>query len=62
MHNLTLSDELSMIQDTVRKLVQDVVDPAALEHDEHRQFFRPAFEALAETGLFGAAIAEEDGG
>ncbi|MEY2983258.1 MAG: hypothetical protein RL562_3485 [Planctomycetota bacterium] len=62
MHNLTLSDELSMIQDTVRKLVQDVVDPAALEHDEHRQFVRPAFEALAETGLFGAAIAEEDGG
>jgi butyryl-CoA dehydrogenase len=62
MHNLTLDDELSMIQDTVRKLVQDVVDPAALEHDEHRRFFRSSFDALAETGLFGAAVGEDDGG
>lgn len=62
MHNLTLDDELSMIQDTVRKLVQDVVEPAALEHDEHRRFVRPSFDALAETGLFGAAVGEDDGG
>ena len=62
MHNLTLGDELSMVQDTVRKLVQDVIEPAALEHDEHRRFHAGAFEALAETGLFGAAVAEDDGG
>jgi alkylation response protein AidB-like acyl-CoA dehydrogenase len=62
MHNLSLNDELTMIQDTVRKLVQDLVAPQALEHDEHRDFVRPSFDALAEVGLFGAAVGEEQGG
>ena len=47
MHNLTLGDELSMVQDTVRKLVQDVIEPAALEHDEHRGVHELRHEAIS---------------
>lgn len=62
MHNLTLTEEQAMIQDTVRKFVQDVAEPQALDHDEHSKFVRPGFDALAELGLFGAAMPEDQGG
>src|SRR5690606_40936545 len=62
MHDFELSDEQSMIVDTVKKLVQDVLEPVALERDEHRQFVREGFDALAELGLFGVAVAEAEGG
>lgn len=62
MHNLTLTEEQAMIRDTVRKLVQDVIEPKALEHDEHETLSRAGFDALAELGMFAAAVPEEHGG
>lgn len=62
MHNLELSDTQTMIQETVRKLVADVIGPQALEHDEHGRFVTGAFRGLAELGLFGIAIDEASGG
>ena len=62
MHNLQLSDEQSMVQETVAKFVQDVAAPKALELDEHRQFAGEVFAVLAETGLLGAAVGEDAGG
>lgn len=62
MHNLQLTDDQTLILETVRKFVQDAVAPTALEHDEHRRFAREEFEGLAELGLFGLAVAEDQGG
>ncbi|MFO1053355.1 MAG: acyl-CoA dehydrogenase family protein [Planctomycetota bacterium] len=62
MHNLELSEEQTMILETVRKLVTDVAGPKALEHDEHGQFVRGSFDALAELGLLGVAVEEKHGG
>lgn len=62
MHNFELSDEQTMIQETVRKLVTDVIEPQALENDEHGRFVRTAFDGLAELGLLGIAIEEGSGG
>lgn len=61
-HNFELSEEQEMVRETVRKLVQDEVQPAALEHDEHRRFFRSGFDQLAELGMLGLPIGEESGG
>ncbi|MEE9128276.1 MAG: acyl-CoA dehydrogenase family protein [Planctomycetota bacterium] len=61
-HNFQLSEEQSMILDTVRKFVQDSVAPKALEHDEHRQFVRGSFDGLAELGMLGLPISEANGG
>ena len=62
MHNLQLTEDQEMIVDTVRKLVADVVAPTALERDEHRTFARAEFDGLAELGVFGLAVAEDNGG
>jgi alkylation response protein AidB-like acyl-CoA dehydrogenase len=62
MHNLELSEEQAMIQETVRKLVADVAAPNALHCDEHEEFVQKSFEALAELGLLGAAVREDQGG
>ncbi len=62
MHNFQLSEEQTMVLETVRKYVQDVAGPQALEHDEHRKFVGEAFADLAETGMLGAAIGEDAGG
>lgn len=51
-----------MVQETVRKLVQDEVAPVALDNDEHRRFFRGGFDQLAELGMLGLPIAEASGG
>ncbi len=62
MHNLQLTEDQTMIFDTVKKLVQDLVAPNVLERDEHRQFLREEFDGLAELGLFAVSVAEEHGG
>jgi alkylation response protein AidB-like acyl-CoA dehydrogenase len=62
MQHFELNDEQSQILDTTRKFVADVVEPAALEHDEHRTFVQGSIDGLAELGLFGLPIAEEAGG
>jgi alkylation response protein AidB-like acyl-CoA dehydrogenase len=61
-HNFALSEEQAMVLETVRKLVEDEIAPAALEHDEHRRFARPAFDRLAELGMLGLPVAEASGG
>ncbi len=62
MHNLELSEEQALIQDTVKKLVQDSVAPHALERDEHRTFDGDGLAAMAELGLLGLPVAEARGG
>lgn len=62
MHNLELTEDQTMILDTVRKFVADAVLPVALEHDEHRQFAGAELGGLAELGLFGLPVAETAGG
>ncbi len=62
MNNFQLSDEQSMIQDTVRKFVADVASKNALEADEHRSFVRTSFDGLGELGMFGFILSEDSGG
>ena len=62
MHNFELSEEQTMILETVRKLVADVAEPQALDSDEHSRFARATFDALAELGLLGVAVDEPSGG
>lgn len=62
MHNFELTEEQQMVLETVAKFAQDVAEPKALEHDEHAQFVRPQLEQLAELGMLGLPIAEDDGG
>ncbi|MEM7200929.1 MAG: acyl-CoA dehydrogenase family protein [Planctomycetota bacterium] len=60
--NLELSEEQDMILDQVRKLVQDQIEPSALEQDEERRFAKSNLEQLAELGMLGLPIAEASGG
>jgi alkylation response protein AidB-like acyl-CoA dehydrogenase len=62
MHNLQLTEDQTLILDTVRKYVQEAVAPKALEHDEHWQFAAEEFAGLAEIGLFGLPVGEAAGG
>ena len=61
-NNLELTEEQAMVRDTVRKLAQDEVQPSAIEHDEHRRFYRAGFDQLAELGMLGLPISEDSGG
>lgn len=62
MHNLELTEDQTMILDTVRRFVADTVAPGALEADEHRRLVRTEFDGLAEIGLFGLSLPEACGG
>lgn len=62
MHNLQLSDDQTLVLDTVTKFVQDAVAPAAQERDEHRHFAGDEFRGLAELGLFAMPVPEDRGG
>ncbi len=62
MHGFELSDEQTMVQETVRKLVREDIGPSALAHDEHRSFARGGFEQLAEMGFLGLPVSEDAGG
>ncbi|MBL9076861.1 MAG: acyl-CoA/acyl-ACP dehydrogenase [Planctomycetes bacterium] len=62
MHNLQLTEDQDIVVDTVRKFVADVVGPATLDADEHRQPVAQQFAALAELGVFGLLVAEANGG
>ena len=57
-----LSDELSQLQKSVRKLVQDKVKPRAREIDETGEYPQDVFEAFRDAGLLGLCIPEEYGG
>ena len=60
--NFALSDEQGMILETVRRFVQDEIEPKALEWDEHGTFVRESFDGLAELGMLGISLSEASGG
>lgn len=60
--NFQLSEEQTMILDTVRKFAQEQVEPKALDNDEHCVFVRESFDGLAELGMLGIPLSEESGG
>ena len=60
--NFELSEEQTMILDTVRKFAQEKVEPKALDNDEHSVFVRENFDGLAELGMLGIPLSEDSGG
>ncbi len=51
-----------MLQQNVRKFAEGAILPKASEIDRTDRFPRAIYEGLAELGLFGICLAEEDGG
>jgi alkylation response protein AidB-like acyl-CoA dehydrogenase len=60
--DFTLSDELTELQASVRRLAQDKVRPRAREIDETGEYPDDLFEAFRAAGLLGLCIPEEYGG
>src|SRR5437879_2107354 len=57
-----LSDEQRLLQDTVRRFVEDRILPNAVENDINHPVGRGAIEGMAELGILGIVIPEEYGG
>ena len=58
-----LSEEQSLIRDTVREFAESEIGPSAAERDEEERFDRSLmFDSLAELGLTGIVFPEEYGG
>src|SRR5256714_13924137 len=57
-----LSDEQRLLQDTVRRFVEDRILPNAVENDINHQLDLGAIEGLAELGVLGIVVPEEYGG
>jgi alkylation response protein AidB-like acyl-CoA dehydrogenase len=57
-----LSDELSQLQQTVRRLAQDKVKPRARGIDKDGVYPQDLFEAFRDAGLLGLCIPTEHGG
>src|SRR5207342_142181 len=57
-----LSDEQRLLQDTVRRFVDDRVLPNAVENDINHHLDLGAIEGMAELGILGVVIPEEYGG
>jgi alkylation response protein AidB-like acyl-CoA dehydrogenase len=57
-----LSEELTALQDSVRRLARDKVKPRAREIDLSGEYPEDLFEAFRDAGLFGLCIPEEYGG
>jgi hypothetical protein len=62
MQQYCLTQEQSILRDTVRKFAQVKVAPRAQEIDEKAQYPHDMFEALIELGLFALPFPEEYGG
>ncbi len=60
--DFTLSDELTELQATVRRLARDKVAPRAREIDETGEYPEDLFRLFAASGLLGLCIPEEYGG
>jgi isovaleryl-CoA dehydrogenase len=56
------TDEHSLLRQTVRQFVQSRVEPQAMEHDLSATFNTGLLRELAELGLIGVTIPEDDGG
>lgn len=59
---MMLSEELSMIRDSVRAYVAERVAPHAARWDREGTFPKEALEGLAELGCYGVAVPERWGG
>src|SRR5881409_2241545 len=57
-----LSDEQRLLQDTVRRFVEDRILPNAVENDISHHLDVNAIEGMAELGILGVVIPEEYGG
>src|SRR2546429_4886299 len=60
--NFELSDEQRLLQDTVRRFVDDRILPNAIENDIDHHLDLGAIEGMAELGILGIVIPEEYGG
>jgi alkylation response protein AidB-like acyl-CoA dehydrogenase len=61
--NFQLSEEQSLIRDTVREFAEAEIGPSAAQRDEEERFDRQLmFDSLAELGLTGIVFPEEYGG
>ncbi|MEA3347876.1 MAG: acyl-CoA dehydrogenase family protein [Pseudomonadota bacterium] len=61
--NFGLTDELSMLQDTVRSFAAEKIAPFADEWDANHYFpYEEVIKPMGEMGLFGTVISEEYGG
>lgn len=57
-----LSEELATLQKTVRRLVQDKIQPRAREVDRSGEYPQDFFDAFKESGLLGLGLPTEVGG
>src|SRR4030095_6538154 len=57
-----LTDEQRLIQDTVQAFVDERILPNAVENDINHHLDMGAIEGMAELGILGIVIPEEDGG
>jgi len=57
-----LTDEQRLLQDTVRRFVDDRILPNAIENDIAHRLDRDAIDGMAELGLLGIVIPEDYGG
>ncbi len=57
-----LTDEQRLLQDTVRRFVDERILPDAIENDIAHRLNRDAIDGMAELGLLGIVIPEEYGG
>ena len=60
--DFALSEELTELQQTVRRLAQDKVKPRAREIDESNEYPEDLFELFRDAGLLGLVIPEHLGG
>src|ERR687887_2382676 len=57
-----LTDEQRLLQDTVRRFVDDRILPNAIENDIEHRLDLDAIAGMAELGILGITIPEEQGG
>src|SRR5438132_6423932 len=60
--DFTLTDEQRLLQDTVRRFVDERILPTAVENDIAHKLDLGAIEGMAELGILGIVIPEEYGG
>src|SRR6267378_4662862 len=60
--DFALSEELTALQQSVRRLAQDKVRPRAREIDETGEYPQELFELFRDAGLLGLFAPEADGG
>ena len=59
---IELLEEQKMLQESIRRFAQEVVQPKAREIDQSGEFPREFFDEAGELGLAGVAVPEEYGG